>query len=274
MTQKRKQNEIVERYAKKIFGFAYNKTRNAHHAEDLSQEILCELADSLRKRGDAQAIENMDAFVYTLSCYTWSNFLRRNKKHWLNQNVDALHDLQSDDTMEEDVENAELLAQLRSEIAYLGALHRRITVLCYYENKTGAEIAALLNIAHSTVRWHLSEIKKKLKEGIEMEKVNYEPIRLWAGHDGNADGERGQCGLGQDRIVDNICWACYGKALTIEEIARTLTVAAGYLEHHINNLVYMDYLKVVEKNKYTTTFFITTARHMLLTGKYNGLSVE
>ena len=259
-------NEIVEQYAKKILGFAYAKTHNTHQAEDLAQEILYELADSLQK---GKSIENMDAFVYTISCHTWSNFLRRNKKHWHNQDVDLFHGLQSEQNVEEEFANAQLIEQLKTEIAYLVMLHRQITVLFYYESKSGAEISRLLNIPHATVRWHLSEIKKKLKVGIEMENLSYEPKKLMAVHDGRADGHMGQCGLGQDRLVDNICIACYGKALTIEEIARTLTVAAGYLEHHIKKLEYMDYLKVVDKNKYTTTFFISTQRHNLMAGKYH-----
>jgi len=248
-------------------GFAYSKTRDAHQAEDLAQEILCELVDSLRKRDD---VVNIDAFVYTISCYTWSNFLRRNKRHWGNFDVDSLHALKSEQNIEDEVAAAQLLEQLKTEIIYLNALHRRITVLFYYDNKTGAEIAKLLNIPHSTVRWHLTEIKKKLKVGIEMESTSFEPRKLVSGMDGDfKHGFAGLRGLGRNRLVDNICLACYGKALTIEEIARTLSVAAAYVEDHIRELVYMDLLQVVEKNKYTTTFFISTLRHEMIAAKYH-----
>lgn len=260
-------NDIIQRYAKKILGFSYSKTRNTDQAEDLSQEILCSLADSLRRQ---DSIADLDGFVYTICCYTWSKFLRSNKRHWNNLDVDLFFDLQSTQNVEEDAANTLLIERLNTEIAYLTALHRQITLMFYYQSKSGDEIAKLLNIPHSTVRWHLSEIKKKLKVGIEMEtSLNYTPQRIMAGHDGRADGNMGQCGLGKDRLVDNICLACYGKALTIEEIARTLTVATGYIENHINELVYMDYLRVVEKNKYTTNFFISTLRHNMIFAKYH-----
>jgi DNA-binding MarR family transcriptional regulator len=193
--------------------------------------------------------------------------LRRNKRHWDNLDADKLNAVPGGVNVEEAFTAEELTGRLRTEIAFLSALHRQITLLFYYENKRGAEIAGLLNITPSTVRWHLSEIKKKLKEGIEMKNLNYEPKKLMVGHDGSP-GEMNMCGLGKDRLADNIILTCYGKALTVEEIARTLTVAAAYLEHHIKDLVYMDYLRVVDKNKYTTTFFISTQRHHMLAVKY------
>lgn len=70
---------IVFKYAKKIFGFAYAKTHNSYEAEDLSQEILLQI---LNKQMDFSGVENMDAYVYRICCYTWSNYLRKNKTAW------------------------------------------------------------------------------------------------------------------------------------------------------------------------------------------------
>lgn len=261
-------DDMIRAYAKKITGFAYSRTHDLQLAEDLSQEILMSLSSSLRRH---ERIEDLDGFVYTICCYTWSKYLRSNKKHWNNLDIDALFDLQDETCVEDEVETRLAIEKLRTEVAYLNRLHREITLLFYYENMTGAEISKLLGIPHSTVRWHLSEIKKKLKAGIEMttNNLNVAPKRLMVGHDGYTSTEYGQCGLGEDRLVDNICLACYGKKLTIEEIARTLSVAAGYLEHHIRKLVYMDYLRVADKNKYTTNFFIAEIRHNVLRGRYH-----
>jgi RNA polymerase sigma factor (sigma-70 family) len=249
-------------------GFAYTKTHNQQMAEDLSQDILLSLATSLRRH---ESIADLDGFVYTICSYTWSKYFRNNKKHWNNLDVDTLLDLQDECNVEEDVRNKMLLEKLRVEIAYLTKLHREITIMFYYENRTGNEISRILKLPHSTVRWHLGEIKKKLKAGMEMttNNLNYVPQRIMAGHDGYTCEEYNQCGLGTDRLVDNICLACYGKKLTLEEIARTLMVASGYIENHINRLVYMDYLRIVDKNKYTTNFFIETIRHSILAGKYH-----
>ncbi len=58
---------IVLEYVNKIYGFAYSKTKNTHNAEDLSQEILIQLLD---KRTSFDRIENMDAYIYRICCYT------------------------------------------------------------------------------------------------------------------------------------------------------------------------------------------------------------
>jgi len=73
--------DMIQRYAKKIIGFAYSKLQNTTLAEDLSQEILLALFDGLRRQ---QHISDLDGYVYTICCYTWSKFLRKNKKHWHN----------------------------------------------------------------------------------------------------------------------------------------------------------------------------------------------
>ena len=258
-------DEMVTQYAKKILGFAYSKTKNAHHAEELAQEILCSLVGSLRKQND---IVDLDGFIYTVSNYTWYNFLRKNKRYWNNLDVDVLYDLQSEQDVETETANALLIERLRIEIAYLTELHRKITLMFYYDNKTSGEIAVLLNISHSTIRWHLTEIKKKLKAGIEMgENLSYEPKRLWCGHDGNAH-DMDMRGLGRNPLVDNIALVCYGKELTIEEISRTLQVAAFYIEPLVKELAYMDYLRVKDKNKYSTNFYIRTANFRMSEAKY------
>jgi RNA polymerase sigma factor (sigma-70 family) len=253
---------LVARYAKKIMGFAYSKARDITLAEDLSQEILLSLTGSLRRY---DSIADLDGFVYTLCCYTWSNFVRANKRHWRNLGIDAMRELSGAGDPARDAEQADTMARLGREISYLSALHRRITLLYWFDGKTGAEIARELGIPHATVRWHIGEIKNKLKVGIEMaDNISYTPQKLTGAIDGGTTPEHNIAGLGEDRLVDNILLVCYGAPQTIEEIARRLSVAAAYLEYHIEELVFMDYLKVVNKNKYQTTFFISRERYDVL----------
>jgi len=174
--------------------------------------------------------------------------------------VELFAHLASEQNVEADAAHALLIECLRAEIAFLSARHRQITMLFYYENKTSAEIAVQLGIPHATVRWHLTEIKKKLKVGMEMEnKLSYMPKRLNAGHDGWTNDSH-MHGIGENPLVDSICVACYGNELTIEALSRALQVAAAYIEPLVDDLVDMDYLRVVGKNKFTTNFFIQDAR--------------
>jgi len=258
-------DEFVDKYSKEILAFAYNKTGNIYDAEDLSQEILISLFTSIPKYSK---IENMDGFVYTICYHCWSNFLRKNKKHWNNTDIDDI--IISDDCdVQTEVENAIFIEKMKKEIAYLSKLHRDIITMSYYDNKTSGQISKELNISDSTVRWHLVEIRKKLKgriENMNNENLNYKPIKLNAGWSGRSG--RTTRGIGQYRLVDNICWLCYGKPLTIEEIAQKLSVAAAFIEPHLEELVFMDDMKVVDGNKYQTNFFIRTRAFLDESAKY------
>ena len=215
-------------------------------------------------------IENMNGFVYTICYHCWSNFYRKNKKHWNNTDIDVLN-IADDCDVQTEVENAIFIEKIKTEIAYLSKLHRDIITMSYYDNKTSGQISKELNISDSTVRWHLVEIRKKLKgriENMNNENLNYKPITLRAACSGRTSHSSTK-GIGQYPLVDNICWLCYGEPLTIEEISRKLSVAAAFIEPHIEELVFMDYMKIVDGNKYQINFFIQTRALWDIKEKYH-----
>ncbi|MGL6174332.1 MAG: RNA polymerase sigma factor, partial [Cellulosilyticaceae bacterium] len=248
--------ELIQQYSKKIFGFALNKTKDINQAEELSQEIFLNLVGALK---EGKEIIAMDQYVYTLCYYTWSKYVRKNIKSWRDESIDQCLELKDDQNIEDDYILQEDLQRLRQEIAYLAKIQREITIAFYYENKSSQVIAEQLGIKDSTVRWHLSEVRRKLREGIEMEnrELSYHPSELDIRHEGWILDEN-MYGLKKDLLCQNIVLACYESALTVEEIGRKLGVAAAYLEYHIERLLFMDYLKIVGKNKYRTNFWIDT----------------
>jgi len=258
-------DKFIEEHSKKIFAFAYNKTGDVYDAEDLSQDILMALFTSIPKYAK---IENLDAFIYTICYHCWSNFVRKHKKHWHHADIDDMQYLSDDTDVQEEVENAIFIRKMKHEIAYLSKLHRDIITMTYYDGKSSSQISRELNISDSTIRWHLVEIRKKLKGRIEMnnENINYKPISLRAGWSGRSG--TNTRGVGYYRLVDNICYACYGKPLTVEEIAQKLSVAAAFIEPHLEELVFMDYMTVTD-NKYQTQFFIRTNAFLEIAEQYN-----
>lgn len=245
--------QFIERYAKKIFGFAYGKTGNTHDAEELASEIVLVLCS---ERVWEKDIGHMDAYVYRICRYTWSNHLRKNKNHWKSLNNVGLELVAGGVEPEENMLRRAQIQQLRQEIQYLSETRRKILIAYYYENKKGGEIAAELSIPAATVRWHLQQTKSSLKERMEMtENMIYEPRKLNIGHYGYVNSPVFD-ELRNDILTQNICWIAREKPLTVEEIARTLGVAAVYLEHKLRQLLSMDYMKQVGQNRYQTNFFI------------------
>jgi len=258
---------LISEYAKKIYGFAYSKTRDTFEADDLSQEIvlaLCGIAFPEKQ------IDNMDAYIYKICRYTWSKYLRKNKPHREslcgNECIDFVED---DCSVENDFIAAELCDKLRREIMYLGKIRREAIILFYYDGKSGEEISAFLGIPAATVRWHLHKAKNELKERFELTGNDniYRPVRLSVGHYGWENNDI-MHELKSDTLMQNICCVCFGTALAIEEISRTLGVAAVYLEDKLDKLCSMEYMTKSEKGKYRTNFFIRDAGYQIKHSRY------
>lgn len=256
---------IISKYAKKIYGFAYSKTHNLHDAEDLSQNILLELC---KIDFDSRQIENMDAFIYRVCEYTWSNFVRKNIFLW--EGIDYCNEINaydSKDSMEEQIIKSEMYHKLQREIMYLSKTKRDAVIMFYYEGKNGNEISRKLNIPASTVRWYLGESKKILKEHIEMKETLYTPKRLNVFFCGNCADISAIGLLRNDLLVQNICIACEKKPLTLEEIARKLCMSAAFIEDKLGVLIYMNYIEK-KANKYKTTFFIKDGEFIIKKADY------
>lgn len=253
-------NDFISEYSKKIYGFAFSKTRNVEDAEDLSQDILTVLINEIDKNKE---IENLDAYIYRICCYTWSKYLRKNKSRFSSVPLDDNFLIYDETDISEDVEKKQLFEKLRQEIAYLTKTRREILIAHYFDEKTSGEIAEEFSLSPSTIRWHLGETRKELKERLNMEeKAIYKPEKLKIHYTGNITLDSLLMQMQKDVLLQNICIVCNEKEMTIQEIARKLSVAAIYIEDKIERLVYMDYL--TEYNgKYRTNFHIKDTKCVL-----------
>lgn len=247
---------LLYKYTKKILGFAYEKTGNPYEAEDLAQEIMLQLIDCI-KRG--REVEHVSSFIYTVCCYTWSKYLRNNKRHWDYADIEEARYVPDTVNIEQEAEDAVLGNSLRKAVSQLAKTQREIILMYYYENKTTKEISRILGINDSTIRWYLGNIRRDLKEKITMgeQNLNMRPQSMVIGIDGWIENVSNFTPLQSDLLVQNIAIACYNAPLSVSEISQKLNVAAAYLEAHLEQMVYMDFLK---KNgqKYQTNFFIKT----------------
>lgn len=250
---------LIHHYSGKIFGFALSKTGHHHNAEDLAQEILISLSRSLQK---GKTIDNMDAWVYKICCYTWTNYVAKELRHWKNENIDRIQlEVNPMETVEDREETRYNIERLEREIAYLSKLNRQIFVLHYYDGKSIAQIAKLLHLPQGTVKWHLFEVRKKVKEGmVKMMnvpgKISFKPIKLWGGYSGSPGANNEPIRYFQSLLAQNIFVAAYEKPLTIEEIARKVGAASAYIEECIEQFEHSELIVHVGKGKYRTNFVI------------------
>lgn len=255
MTEKERMLYVFEtEMIPKIYGFCRLKMNTVEDAEDLSQEISMEVLRAIR--GD-KSIENLNAFVWSVSNHLFFNFLRRKKRNTTVYLPDCLSD---DLDVEEDYIRREELSLLRRELAHMTGNYRRAVILHYFEERSCEEIAEILCRSVGTVKWWLHDARNAIKKGMDLMREygekSYRPGRLLVSCTGlpGADSEPMACA--KRKSAQNILLSAYRKPVSIEELCVELGISAPYIEDEAEYLVENQLLCEVAGGKYQTDFVI------------------
>ena len=253
-------DKIITDYMGKIFGFALTHMSNTDKAEELAARITCEVYESLLK---AQDVHNLNGYVYRIARNVYARFVdeERNGRHL------SLYDLQlsSAHDFTADIEREEAHARLRREISYMAGIQRKILVLHYFERLKQNEIAERLQIPIGTVKWHLHDARKQLKESVtkmrKPENLALQPIQFDSmGHNGNpGPNNKATDYYLAKRIAQNIAYAAYHEARTITEIAEAIGVPAAFVEDEVAYLEDNGFMDKLPGGKYLTNICIHEA---------------
>ncbi len=223
--------KIITKYLNPIFGFALKRCKNAHDAEDLSQDIVLKAFRALLIKDD---IGDVNKFIWTIAHNALSNYYRDAAKSVIGVSIDEVAEIIADpDSIFNDDDNADTIRRLQSEIAYLSKLQRKIVIAYYFENRKQGDIAKDLGIPIGTVKWHLFEAKKELKRGMDTmrktSELKFNPIKFHAyGINGSA-GNRNPDEFFRSSLPQNICYCVRNIAKTVNEIADDLGVSPVYV---------------------------------------------
>lgn len=260
---KKTADKYIYEYKDRIFGYAMDKMRNVDQAQELASDIICEVYCSFLRAGD---IANIDGYVYRIAQNVRARYVERLVTGRRMENIDDMVIPYNDEPRVEDEEDIEAL---RREIGYLSDRQRLIVYMHYYDNMQVADIAKKLRISSGTVKWHLSDARTKLKEGITMSNTQEMNLGLNPvifcnmGHCGMSGSTGDTMEMFDTRLKQNIAYACYWEPKTLEEIARTVGVPQTYVEDNLEKLVeyaYIDRLDNSKNPKYRTNMFITDNR--------------
>lgn len=249
----------IYEYRDRIFGFAMEKTRNVDQADELASDIICEVYRSFLQSGD---IVNVDGYVYRIARNVWAKYVRRLTENRSFEDIDNVVIPYYDKHEDEDTEAIEAL---RREIGYLSDRQRQIVYMHYYRELSVNEIAKRLDISAGTVKWHLSDARTKLKEGITMtineQNLELAPIKFDSmGHCGRSGSTGDTNDMFDTRLKQNIAFSCYWQPKTLEEIAREIGVPQVYIADSLEKLVdyaYIDRLDNSKNPKYRANMLIT-----------------
>lgn len=238
--------------AKSILSYCMARTSNHFEAEDLAQDIIVEIYKS------ADNIRNADAFYGFMWAIAGNVYKQWCKKKAKNKECEITDDLFNVAELLDDERDD--LHLLRRELALLSEKYRNAVVLYYIENKSCSEISKHLSISESMVKYLLFKSRQILKEGITMERTygeqSYNPKELSILYWGN--GKNTYNYIYENKISQNILFACYNDKLTAEEISIELGIALPYIEDILKQLVECDVLGI-DGRKYYTNIVIFTA---------------
>ena len=231
--EKQELNARIAEVSKSILSYCMSRTANQQDAEDLAQDILCEMVKSAQNIRDEQAFY---AFMWSVArnvCKQWY------RKKQLLRECELPEDLPAETGDPAEQEEQTDLYLLRRELSLLSEKYRRATILYYLENRSCSEIASRLQISESMVKYLLFKARKILKEGMYMERnygeQSYNPKTLQLLFMGEGP-NRFWALIHDNKIRQNILWACYNDSLTEEEIALQIGVSLPYIEHDVQVL--------------------------------------
>ena len=208
---------------------------------------------------EVEGVYNWEGYLYRIAHNVYVKYVKEQEKHRAKEAEEG--DLIENKDYAAEYAGKEELELLKREVAWLSRRHREIVLLHYFHNKKIAEIANILELPEGTVKWHLSDAKSQLKEGMKQVRtkgnLGIEPIKLTGFGYGGTEGELGTpAQFLSTKLRQNIAYAAYYEPKNMEEIAQELGVSPVYVEDEVDFLTEYGYLDLMPGQRYRTNVFI------------------
>ena len=251
-----------EEWAARVLRWARGKTRTAQEAEDLAQSVLMEWLRAVQAQEERGAcVAEPEHLLWRIARFVWCKSLRPGTYY----RCEPLSEkLSAGETPEESAERQDeqrrQTAFVRRQIMRLSRIQRETLVWYYLENRTTADIARRLRVSENTVRWHLSDSRKKIREAdgkMTSTEFVYCPKKLHVAINGEAYDDRLTREVLDNLLHQNILLCCYAQGQTAQELCDELGVARPYIEDAVNVLL-RDELLTADGGRVRTNFIITS----------------
>ncbi len=253
--EQEKVTELLSDNLKNIFAFSLSRLYDKSEAEDLTNDIICEVLQYARR------LRNEDAFYSFMWRIAENTFKKRiRKRNFTTMEFDEDFVGTYWVTPEEEYLKSEELNLLRRELSLLSKQYRETSIAYYIDGRNCSEISTDLGISVEMVKYYLFKTRKILKEGIGMSREfgekSYNPgtfrMDFWGEGDNSCYWQ-----LFKRKLPGNILLSAYSTPVTIQELSIELGVAVVYLEDEIELLMKHDLIKKTG-DKYQTNIIIFT----------------
>lgn len=244
-----------------VRAWCINRTGSMEDAEDLCQDILLAMLESL------PSLRNEKAFYGFMWGVAGNVYRQWCKKRVRRQNAEITALEEEKDPAEASAAAETTLLQdapedlmlLRRELSLLSRQYREAVVCYYLHGMRTADIAGQCGMSQSMVKYLLFRARAILKEGMKMERnfgqQSYSPYKLELRYWGR--GPNHYYGAANSLIRQNILFACYHDSLTAEQIALEIGVSLPYMEGDLDALAEIGLLRQ-EGKRYRTELVIFT----------------
>ena len=166
-------DELVRRYEKRVFGFAYRLAGNQDDASDVTQEAFIRVFNSIHTfRGDAV----FTTWIYRIVTNVYLDERKKSKSHRqtslddyieLDENAVTRQIEDEGPTPDEIVETKERDRVVQEAVSSLPEYQRVIVVLYHMQSRSYEEIAEILHLPIGTVKSRLNRARLALAEKLE-----------------------------------------------------------------------------------------------------------
>ncbi len=153
---------LYDRYLEKIYRFIFYKTFDTATAEDLTSSTFFK---ALNKIGTLDLTRGtFSAWIYSIARNTVIDHYR--SRHMAAATGEDIFDLSEENRTEETLDAKESLATVQEYLKTLSPTQREIVTLRLWEERSYAEIAAIVGGTESSVKMAFSRTIRKLREDL------------------------------------------------------------------------------------------------------------
>ena len=149
-------NQLVEKYYSSIYRYCFLHTRDQGCAEDMVQETFARFFAALMSGAN---VGKAKSYLYSIA----GNIIRNNYKKKKEILIDQLPDIE-----EEHLRDIEIRLDIERALDQLPEEIKEITILFFFQGLKQKEIAALLHIKLSLVKYRISKAKELLSKQLEV----------------------------------------------------------------------------------------------------------
>ena len=247
--------EVISNNIKNIFAYSLSRLYNKSEAEDLTNDIICEVLKCAHQLKNEEAFYS---FMWRIAENTFKKHIRKCKSKTIDFDETFVGTYWV--TPEEEYLKSEELNLLRRELSLLSKQYRETTIAYYIYGKSCSEISTNFGISIEMVKYYLFKTRKILKEGMSMSREfgekSYNPgifrMDYWGGGDNSCYWQ-----LFKRKLPGSIVLSTYNAPMSMQELSVELGVSVVYLEDEIEMLLKHNIIKKVG-DKYQTNIIIFT----------------